>query len=117
MADDLTSQAITPPQAAAQIKQLHRVNAMLVALTTAVAQARTRAALCDEVCRIAMKLGEYPLAWIGSVNEADRSLTPVAVRAAGEQAPLRLPLRPDEASSSETSLFRCEAANECFISS
>jgi PAS domain S-box-containing protein len=80
----------------AQIKRLSRMNAVLAEVNAAVARERTRAALFDEVCRIAVELGEYPLAWIGAVNEPDRSLTPVVARASGEIDPQRLPLWTDD---------------------
>ncbi|HTP09873.1 MAG TPA: hypothetical protein VMP08_16565 [Anaerolineae bacterium] len=68
MADDSTSHTITLQQAEAQIHQLTHLTAVLVALNTAVAHAHNQVALFDEVCRIAVKVGELPLAWIGHVE-------------------------------------------------
>ena len=79
-----------------RIQRLNRANAVLAQVNAAVARERMRAALFDEVCRIAVEHGEFQLAWIGSVNEADRSATPVVAQTTGDQDPLRLPLWTDE---------------------
>ncbi|NTU66072.1 MAG: GAF domain-containing protein, partial [Chloroflexi bacterium] len=82
--------------AEASIQRLSRANAVLADINAAVARERTRAALFDEVCRIAVEVGEFQLAWIGSVNDADRSVSPVVAQAAGDQDHQRLPLWTDE---------------------
>jgi PAS domain S-box-containing protein len=98
MADDTTSQTITwRHRATTKIAQLERLTALLAAIHATVAREHTRAALFDEVCRRLVELGEFPLAWIDSVNEADRSINPIAARATGEQDPQRLPLWTNEA--------------------
>ena len=83
--------------AEASIQRLNRANAVLAHVNAAVARERTQAALFDEVCRIAVEHGEFQLAWIGFVNEAGRSLTPIVAQAAGDQDHERLPLWTDEA--------------------
>ncbi len=82
--------------AAAQIKRLSRANAVLAEINAAVARERTRAALFDEVCRIAVEVGEYPLAWIGAVNEDNESLRPVVARGTDQQDLDQLSLWTDE---------------------
>jgi PAS domain S-box-containing protein len=73
-----------------------RLNAVLIALNAAVTRERTQAALFDEICRIVVEIGHYPLAWIGIVNETDRSLTPVAAHTSADRDAQRLPLWTDE---------------------
>jgi PAS domain S-box-containing protein len=82
MADATTPQMNAQQLAEATISQLTRLNAVLVALITTATRRRTPADLFDEICRIAVDVGGYPCAWIAAVTEPDRSITPLAVRAA-----------------------------------
>jgi diguanylate cyclase (GGDEF)-like protein/PAS domain S-box-containing protein len=61
---------------------LLRKNAMyavLSATNSAIVYMQNRQELFDEVCRVAMELGGFCLAWMGLLNESDRCITPVAM--------------------------------------
>ena len=61
---------------------LLRKNAMyavLSATNSAIVHMQDRRELFDEVCRVAMGLGGFCLAWIGVLHESDRCVAPVAM--------------------------------------
>jgi len=66
-----------------QLEQaLLRKNAMyavLSATNSAIVYIQNRQELFDEVCRVAMGLGGFCLAWIGVLHESDRCIAPVAM--------------------------------------
>ena len=57
-------------------KRLERLYAVLSQVNEAIVRTRDEQTLLDEVCRIVVEQGDFPLAWIGFINE--RELLPVA---------------------------------------
>ena len=60
------------------ITRLNRVYAVLSGINTTIVRTRDLQALFDEVCRIAVELGKFRLAWIGLVDANGLDVTPVA---------------------------------------
>jgi diguanylate cyclase (GGDEF)-like protein len=65
------------------ITRLNRVYAMLSAINGAILRARDQDTLLDEVARIAVDKGGFPLAWVGLVDADQHTLRPVASAGAG----------------------------------
>ncbi len=53
----------------ARIMRLNRVYAVLSGINTTIVRVRSRKALFDEVCRIAVELGKFRMAWIGMLSD------------------------------------------------
>ena len=60
------------------ITRLNRVYAVLSGINTTIVRTRDLQPLFDEVCRIAVELGKFRLAWIGLVDANGLDVTPVA---------------------------------------
>jgi len=67
-----------------RISRLNRVYAVLSGINTLIVHVRDRQKLFEESCRIAVKEGQFPFAWIGLLDPATQDVTPVAW--AGEHA-------------------------------
>lgn len=65
-------------QAAAKIRHLNRVYAVLSGINSLIVRVQTRQELFSEACRIAVEHGDFPLAWIGSIDADKNEMTPVA---------------------------------------
>jgi diguanylate cyclase (GGDEF)-like protein/PAS domain S-box-containing protein len=65
-------------QAEEAVTRLNRVYAMLSGVNALIVRARDRNELFREACRIAVRDGKFPLAWIGLVDEAKARIEPVA---------------------------------------
>jgi PAS domain S-box-containing protein len=65
-------------EAAAQIRRLNTAYATLSQTNEAIVRLGSREELFDRICRIAVETGGYLGAWIGLVDEAAKTLAPVA---------------------------------------
>jgi hypothetical protein len=65
------------------ITRLNRVYAMLSAINGAILRAQDQDALLNEVARVAVDSGGFPLAWVGLVDADQHTLRPVASAGAG----------------------------------
>ncbi|MBI5624079.1 MAG: response regulator [Elusimicrobia bacterium] len=66
---------------AERIKRLNRVLSVLSAVNEAIVRFRGRAALLDEICRLAVDRGGFPLVWVGFLGpggDPEAALTPEA---------------------------------------
>jgi diguanylate cyclase (GGDEF)-like protein/PAS domain S-box-containing protein len=61
-----------------QIEKLSRIRAVSSEINAAIVRSRNRQVLYYEACRIAIELGNFGLAWIGSYDSATKELTPAA---------------------------------------
>jgi diguanylate cyclase (GGDEF)-like protein/PAS domain S-box-containing protein len=78
-----TLQDITPQKRAEErIKRLNRVYAVLSGINSLIVRVRSRDELFKEACELAIKHGNFRMAWIGLVDRDARRVTRVA--AAGE---------------------------------
>ncbi len=84
-----------------KIYRLNRVYAMQSAVSRAIVHVRDRDKLFDEVCRIAVELGRFRMAWIGDVSTETSLVKPVTkcgfdegylnlIHTAGGESPLDL---------------------------
>ncbi len=71
---DITAQKL----AEAKIKRLNRVHAVLSGINSLIVRVRDRQSLFDEACELAVKHGNFRLAWIGLVDRAGNRVTRVA---------------------------------------
>lgn len=82
----------------AHILNLNRLYATLSQINQTIVRVRDRETLFTEICRVTIEYGQFRLAWIGLIDEADQCLKPAA--AAGDTqaylAGLEIPYR-DEA--------------------
>ncbi|GLQ89817.1 GAF domain-containing protein [Dyella flagellata] len=62
----------------AKIARLNRLYAVLSGINSVIVRVQDREQLFDETCRIAVELGKFALAWIGTVDEENQVVTPVA---------------------------------------
>jgi len=62
----------------ARIARLNRIYAVLSGINTTIVRVRERQQLFDEACRIAVELGKFALAWIGTVDADTLKIVPVA---------------------------------------
>lgn len=69
-----------------KIEKLSKVRAMLSETNISISRIHDRDALLRETCRIAVKHGRFPLAWIGACNEAEKSLRAVAWHGFSDEA-------------------------------
>jgi diguanylate cyclase len=65
-------------QADARIKHLNRVYGLLSALNALSVRARSQDGLFGEACELAVRQGDYQLAWIGRLKDGEDVVTPVA---------------------------------------
>ncbi|WP_266171136.1 EAL domain-containing protein [Dyella subtropica] len=87
----------------ARIARLNRIYAVLSSINTTIVRVRERQQLYDEACRIAVELGNFSFAWIGTFDAVTQAVTPVASMGrdddclrridlgAAEEAPLNCP--------------------------
>jgi PAS domain S-box-containing protein len=66
-------------EAEQQICLLNKVYALISHVNEAIVRISDRDTLFQEACRIAVEHGQFPLAWIGLVDEAGREISPVAM--------------------------------------
>jgi diguanylate cyclase (GGDEF)-like protein/PAS domain S-box-containing protein len=60
------------------VRRLNRVYAVLSGINSLIVHTRDRSELFRETCRIAVRSGQFLLAWVGLVDKASRQLKPVA---------------------------------------
>jgi diguanylate cyclase (GGDEF)-like protein/PAS domain S-box-containing protein len=68
-----------------KLRRLTRVNAVLSSINAAIVRIRGRQELFQEACRIAVEEGQFPIAWIGVVDEAAARVQPVVWQGTDEQ--------------------------------
>jgi diguanylate cyclase (GGDEF)-like protein len=80
-----------------RITRLNRVYAVLSGTNTAIVRIRDRQELFNAVCRIAVELGQFKLAWIGLLDPSGMDITPMARAGAdnGYLDAVRLTIRDD----------------------
>jgi PAS domain S-box-containing protein len=61
-----------------KIRRLSRVHAVLGKINEIIVRERDQKILLDRACRAAVQQGEFRMAWIGMLDEAGRSVLPVA---------------------------------------
>jgi PAS domain S-box-containing protein len=61
-----------------KIEKMSRVRAVSSEITSAIIRSPNRMVLYSEACRIAIELGNFGIAWIGSYDAGRKELTPVA---------------------------------------
>ena len=73
-------------RAEARIRYLNRVYATLSGINTLIVRVHDRDELFREACRIAVEVGGFRMAWIGSVDRGAAKVTPVAWAGSDEAA-------------------------------
>jgi diguanylate cyclase (GGDEF)-like protein len=68
-----------------KVRRLTRVNAVLSGINAAIVRIGDRQELFREACRIAVEQGQFPVAWIGVVDEAAACVKPVAWQGADRE--------------------------------
>ncbi|MBI4861674.1 MAG: PAS domain S-box protein [Candidatus Riflebacteria bacterium] len=77
--EKLQAEAAQRNQAAAQIRRTNRVLRMLGDCNEAVVRIEDQQQLMHEICRIAVEVGGYRMAWVGMAqDDPDRTIRPVA---------------------------------------
>ncbi|HTR80945.1 MAG TPA: PAS domain-containing protein [Bacteroidota bacterium] len=61
-----------------QVLRMKRLYATLSQVNQTIVRARSRHELFDSFCRVAVRYGEFSLAWIGLLDDASGEITPVA---------------------------------------
>lgn len=61
-----------------RLKRLSRIRDVLGNLTAAIIRLRTREEIFSELCRIAVEVGEFRMAWIGMLDQSALSIRPLA---------------------------------------
>src|SRR5213083_2634570 len=79
-------------EAEEKIRRLNRVYAVLSGINALIVRARDREELFREACRIAVELGQFPLAWTGVVERAEARIRPVAWHGGDEEYFRGMPL-------------------------
>ncbi len=74
LASDITQRKL----AEIRIKRLNRVYAVLSNINMLIVRVRNRDELFKGACRIAVQQGEFPLAWLGIVDQTAMKIVPVA---------------------------------------
>ncbi|TAK50486.1 MAG: PAS domain S-box protein [Betaproteobacteria bacterium] len=84
-------------QAYEKIKRLNRVYAVLSGIDALIIRVSDRMELYREVCRIAVDLGGFPIAWIGEVDREAMRVNPVAWHGTDERflGRIRMSIRED----------------------
>ncbi|QIB66798.1 putative bifunctional diguanylate cyclase/phosphodiesterase [Kineobactrum salinum] len=81
MADSLQTRYDTILAQDAELVRSHRALKTLSGGNRALIRARDERELLDEMCRVAVEVGGYAIAWVAyAENDADRSVVPVALR-------------------------------------
>ena len=73
MAHDVTERK----QAEGKVLRLNRLYATLSQINQAIVRVREPETLFDEICRVAVKFGQFRMAWIGVIDERDGLVKPV----------------------------------------
>lgn len=82
----LQAEIVERTRAEARVANLNRIYAVLSGINATIVRVHHRRKLFQEVCRIAVEIGRFKLAWIGEVATDGRRVTPVAWQGdAGEQ--------------------------------
>jgi PAS domain S-box-containing protein len=68
-----------------KIRRLNRVYAVLSGINSLIVRVRSRDELFKEACRIAVEEGQFPVAWIGVVDQAAACVKPVAWQGTDER--------------------------------
>ena len=68
-----------------RIARLDRIRTVLSSINAAIVRIRGRQELFEEVCRIAVDVGRFGLAWIGLYDAATLDITPVAASGIGTE--------------------------------
>jgi len=79
-------------QQEAEIRTLSRIYEVLSEVNHAVVRVTSRGELLQEVCRILCEVGEFKMAWIGWLDEAEREVTPVAWSGPGGETKHVIPI-------------------------
>lgn len=79
-----------------RLRRMNRVYAVLSGINALIVHARDRDELFREACRIAVKSGQFLLAWIGLVDRGGHRLLPAACSEGGEDYVGLLPLGLDK---------------------
>ena len=88
-----TLQDVTQQKRAEQrIQRLNRVYAVLSGINALIVRVRDRDELFREACRIAVDAGQFPLAWIGVVDQDMKLVKPVAWHGLGDDYIQLMPL-------------------------
>jgi diguanylate cyclase (GGDEF)-like protein len=74
----LQAEIVERTRAEARVANLNRIYAVLSGINATIVRVHHRRKLFQEVCRIAVELGKFRLAWIGEVATDGRRVTPVA---------------------------------------
>ena len=77
-----------------RIANLTRLYATLSATNVTIVHARDRDALFREICRVAVEIGKFSLAWVGLIDPANQEIRPLVHHGEGQGhlASIRLPL-------------------------
>ncbi|TMG82624.1 MAG: EAL domain-containing protein [Betaproteobacteria bacterium] len=88
-----TLQDVTQQKRAEEkIQRLNRVYAVLSGINALIVRVRDRDELFREACRIAVDAGQFPLAWIGVVDQDVKQVKPVAWHGLGDDYIQLMPL-------------------------
>src|SRR5216683_732566 len=79
-------------EAEEKIRRLNRVHAVLSGINALIVRVHDRDELFREACRIAVELGQFPLAWTGVVERAEARIRPVAWHGGDESYFRAMPL-------------------------
>ena len=77
------------------VRRLNRVYAVLSGINSLIVHTQDRSELFREACRIAVRSGQFLLAWVGLVDKASQQLVPVAWSGIGDDYLQLLPLSLD----------------------
>src|SRR5256884_6435949 len=79
-------------EAEEKIRRLNRVYAVLSGINALIVRVRDRDELFREACRIAVDAGQFPLVWIGVVDQDVKQVKPVAWHGLGDDYIQLMPL-------------------------
>lgn len=82
-----------------RIHRLNRIHLVLSGINRAIVRFRDRQALLNEVCRVAVELGNFRAAWVGFPDHVSQMIVPVAFAGVGEERirAIQIPLAADVA--------------------
>ena len=92
----LRSEIVERTRAEQKVASLNRIYAVLSGINTTIVRVHDRATLFREACRIAVGLGKFRLAWIGTTDPAGQILTPVSWMCDTDPANRPIALNPDD---------------------